>query len=174
MDLNPKPKTISIHSAKGGTGKTTLLGNLAVYLAKNHHRTLPIDFDFFTQGLTLFLAKGLVSFPSCITTEDLIAHPKESKEEVRSEHSRLHSIRDGLFLLPTSSNIQTEMPERLIQDIHPDINDSLDFPQSITRNLKRVIDDHGIEYVLTDSRSGIDYWQVYCRSISRDTKDRLY
>ncbi len=160
MNVNSKSKIISIHSAKGGTGKTTLLANLAVYLAKNHHRTLAIDFDFFTQGLTLFLAKGLVEFTNCITTEDLMAHPVENNKEVRFKNSTLHEISDDLFLLPTSNNVQSEMSERLIQDIHPDINDSSYFPQSIIRNLKRLTDDYKIEYVLIDARSGIDYWCI--------------
>lgn len=38
-------KTISVHSYKGGTGKTTFLLNLAGYLAKEGKRTLALDYD---------------------------------------------------------------------------------------------------------------------------------
>ncbi len=38
-------KTISVHSYKGGTGKTTFLLNLAGYFAKNGKKVLAIDYD---------------------------------------------------------------------------------------------------------------------------------
>lgn len=38
-------KTISVHSYKGGTGKTTFLLNLAGLLAKEGNKTLAIDYD---------------------------------------------------------------------------------------------------------------------------------
>ena len=40
-----KMRTISVHSYKGGTGKTTFLLNLAGVLAKNEKRVLALDYD---------------------------------------------------------------------------------------------------------------------------------
>lgn len=51
-------KVVTVFSAKGGVGKTTIATNLAVYLASKGHRTLLVDLDlsFGDVGISLQLA----------------------------------------------------------------------------------------------------------------------
>src|SRR5690606_27446201 len=50
-------KVVTVFSAKGGVGKTTISTNLAVYLANKGHRTLLVDLDlsFGDVGISLQL-----------------------------------------------------------------------------------------------------------------------
>ena len=50
-------KTLAFHSYKGGTGKTTLIANLAAFLAKNGKRVCLLDFDLYAPTLTIYFRK---------------------------------------------------------------------------------------------------------------------
>ena len=54
-------KTLAFHSYKGGTGKTTLVTNLAAFFAKSGKRVCLLDFDLYAPSLTTYFRKT----PTC-------------------------------------------------------------------------------------------------------------
>ena len=54
-----KGKTLSIHSSRGGTGKTVIATNLAVILAKKGLNVALLDLDFRAPSLTAVFSKGI-------------------------------------------------------------------------------------------------------------------
>jgi septum site-determining protein MinD len=54
-----KAKAISIHSARGGTGKTIIASNLAVILAREGFNVAILDLDFRAPSLSMVFSKGI-------------------------------------------------------------------------------------------------------------------
>jgi chromosome partitioning protein len=50
-------KTFALHSYKGGTGKTTLIANLAAFYAMSGSRVCLLDFDLYAPSLTIYFRK---------------------------------------------------------------------------------------------------------------------
>ena len=50
-------KTIAFHSYKGGTGKTTLITNLAVLYAKQGFNVCLVDFDLYAPSMSIYFNK---------------------------------------------------------------------------------------------------------------------
>ena len=50
-------KTIALHSYKGGTGKTTLISNLAAYYAMSGLKVCLLDFDLYAPSLSMYFRK---------------------------------------------------------------------------------------------------------------------
>ena len=153
-----KPMIISIHSAKGGTGKTSITSNLALYCADTQQKILVVDFDFFTQGLTLFLSKGHVDFSQNITTDDLL---KRINVNNLSASKKLFSLREGFYLLPTASDVLQEPDKHLAEYSllnKKSVDSIIEMAHTLRNNLEEIIGKYDIDYVLIDARSGVDYW----------------
>jgi chromosome partitioning protein len=50
-------KTFALHSYKGGTGKTTLIANLAAFYAMKGMRVCLLDFDLYAPSLSIYFRK---------------------------------------------------------------------------------------------------------------------
>ncbi len=50
-------KTLAFHSYKGGTGKTTLIANLAALYAMQGLRVCLLDFDLYAPSLGMYFRK---------------------------------------------------------------------------------------------------------------------
>src|SRR3990170_4896350 len=55
-------KTIAFHSYKGGTGKTTLIANLAAFYAMSGMRVCLLDFDLYAPSLTTYFRKTPITY----------------------------------------------------------------------------------------------------------------
>ena len=55
-------KTIALHSYKGGTGKTTLISNLAAIYAKSGFNVVLLDFDLYAPSLSSYFKKKPKTF----------------------------------------------------------------------------------------------------------------
>jgi chromosome partitioning protein len=53
----PLGKTLAFHSYKGGTGKTTLIANLAALYATNGMNICLLDFDLYAPSLGMYFRK---------------------------------------------------------------------------------------------------------------------
>ena len=51
-------KTLAFHSYKGGTGKTTLVSNLAAFYAQKGMKVCLLDFDLYAPSLSTYFRKN--------------------------------------------------------------------------------------------------------------------
>ena len=80
-------KTISVHSYKGGTGKTTFLLNLAGYLAKDGQKSIAIDYDLRAPSFQSYFKADLPYFISDYLLDDKklsdVVYPCDVDENIR-------------------------------------------------------------------------------------------
>lgn len=146
-----KRQIISFVSGKGGAGKSVILANLAVLLAKEGHRVLMVDCDFFTRGLTFYM---IGDKPARTGILDYL------KGDVTSKHvvSRLETETKGyatLGLLPASSRTTLYSVSDLDGKVHAKDSGSL---REIYSNLRELFLQlsRRFDFVLVDTRSGVD------------------
>jgi len=119
-------KTISVHSYKGGTGKTTFLLNIAGSLAKIGKKTLAVDYDlrapsfqsYFKLAEPIFLSNYLLDdynisktiFP-CKTNQDIKLDLVFSSMEFLQQHSKQRDqlSRDDAKFLAKLYQLQQEI-----------------------------------------------------------------
>ena len=119
-------KTISVHSYKGGTGKTTFLLNIAGSLAKSGKKTLAVDYDlrapsfqsYFKLAEPIFLSNYLLDdysiskaiFP-CKTNKDIKLDLVFSSMEFLQQHSKQRDqlSRDDAKFLAKLYQMQQEL-----------------------------------------------------------------
>ena len=58
----PIGKTFAFHSYKGGTGKTTLIANLAALYAMNGMNVCLLDFDLYAPSLGMYFRKNPTTY----------------------------------------------------------------------------------------------------------------
>lgn len=130
-------KIISFLSGKGGTGKTSIVTNLGVYLAELGKKVLLVDMDFFTRGLTYYVTKGKTSLDGSII--DILKGQEDAK---------LTEIRERLFLLPPSVQSLDLTASSEIDTLFQEQKGR--FPEVLSK-LRGQFD-----FILVDQRSGID------------------
>jgi len=131
---------IAFLSGKGGVGKTSIVANLGVELARSGLRVLLVDADFFTRGLTFLMAKGKYRFDFSFT--DLLQSPS-------SPVITYVNISSNLFLLPSVKySFESDLESRIREALHGNL-------QYIKRAIKDCFSD--FDFVLIDARSGADY-----------------
>lgn len=130
-------KIISFLSGKGGTGKTSIVTNLGVYLAELGKKVLLVDMDFFTRGLTYYVTKGKSSLEGSVI--DILKGQEDTK---------LAEIRERLFLLPPSAQSRDLSASSEIDMLFQEQKGR--FSEVLSR-LKSQFD-----FILVDQRSGID------------------
>ncbi len=123
-------KTISFTSGKGGVGKTVLLSNVAVHLARQGKKILILDGDFAMANVDIVFGVRATG-----TVHDVI-FGKKSIEEVMIE------VHPGIYLIPGGSGIyelqyMNKFQKRALVD-------------QISRVNKR------FDYMLIDTAPGID------------------
>lgn len=128
---------LSFHSYKGGTGKTTLVGNIGQYLAKGGHKVCLIDSDVNGPGLhSLFDLKfknSMIEFlKGQCNIEDIIYKVDDDLE---------------LYLIPS---IVCE------EDISAFFNTPSDAKKKMLEIVNFVESEYGVEYVIFDSSPGIN------------------
>ena len=128
---------LSFHSYKGGTGKTTLVGNIGQHLAKNGHKVCLIDSDVNGPGLhSLFDLKfknSMIEFlEGQCNIEDIIYKVDDDLE---------------LYLIPS----------RVCED---DISAFFKTPSDAKKKMLEIVDfvesEYGVDYVIFDSSLGIN------------------
>ena len=143
-------KTIAFHSYKGGTGKTTVITNLAARLAMMGKRVCLLDFDLYAPSLITYFQKNPETY-----LNNLLAGEVEISDILVDLSSEL-GLNGKLFLVFSS-------PKK--EDIH-EIEIRHDMKWQYTA-LKRVIaakkelfSKHKIDYLLIDTSPGIRYWAI--------------
>jgi len=122
-------KSISLHILKGGTGKTTLSGNLAHCISKHNKKTIVVDCDM-QANLSSWLIKSDIKY------NYELADVLQGNIEVEKA---IIKIRDNLYIIPTKengSNLRAYAETKLTKEpfIFDDLNqelEKLDFEYAI-------------------------------------------
>jgi len=133
---------IAMVSGKGGVGKTSIVANLGLALARAGKKTLLVDMDFFTRGLTFFLSKGTTSFRASVR-EGL--NPK-------TRSFKFFRVEENLSVVPP---VRRSLDTIKSNEILGLMGDDLAGLKSLFRQLSRLY-----SYVLVDCRSGADLLSI--------------
>lgn len=133
---------IAFVSGKGGVGKTIIAANLAALLAKSGIKTLLVDSDFATRGLTFYLLKGKKEIDKTNCYFDYLIG------EVNLSQLRPLKIQEKFYLLPAISLAWIETPEEKLQDSVQMIYQRL---SELVSKLRKSFD-----VIIFDTRSGAD------------------
>ncbi len=142
---------ISLHSGKGGSGKTSITANLGAKLAAKGFKTLVVDMDLFTRGLTFFLSKGKTHFNQSMTVRKML---EIDSDNINNLNMDLFEVRENLFLISVSENSLEQLKITEFDEMfHKRL---LEF-----RRLIRNIAFRGkFKYVFIDARSGTDFLSI--------------
>lgn len=149
-------RLISIHSGKGGVGKTTFSANVGAALASRGKKVLLVDTDIFTRGLTFLLnsthANAAVGFSFLDFAQVRSKGEIEPNERIEKlDLSKFIEVSANLWLLPA-----TRRPNRSMISEEENGDDKLfDLNQHFDREMSRRAFSY-FDFVLIDCRAGAD------------------
>ena len=91
-----KAKAISIHSSRGGTGKTVIASNLAMIMAGKGMNVALLDLDFRAPSLNMVFSKAIESPIRCWLNDFLNGECKE--EQVMIDVSKIYDLEGKLLI----------------------------------------------------------------------------
>ncbi len=143
-------KTFAFHSYKGGTGKTTLIANIAAFLAKNGKRVCLLDFDLYAPTLTIYFRKTAPFY-----LNNLLSGEVEISDLLVDLSPEL-DLKGRLYL--GFSNPGKE-------DVHDiEIKHETKWQLSAIRKFlsakKQLFEEYKIDYLFLDTSPGIRYWSI--------------
>lgn len=100
-------KIVSIHSYRGGTGKSNLTANIAYQIALRGHRAAVIDSDLQSPGVHVVL--GLPQSRITTTLTDFVGKRCELEEAAYDLSGDLDISEGALYLLPSSMKLESIM-----------------------------------------------------------------
>jgi len=138
-------KIISIHSFRGGTGKSNFAANLAYILAKDGKRVGVIDADVASPGIhNLF---GLEGKEITASLNDYLLHGRDILETARDVTSRLDTTITGqLYLIPSSID-----PNEIANILRHGY-----VAEQFTRGLRSLVDGFGLDVLIIDTHPGLN------------------
>ena len=150
-------KTLAFHSYKGGTGKTTLIANLAALYAMSGINVCLLDFDLYAPSLELYFRKKPNIYLNALLRGEL--DQPDGKIDTTSLVTNVSSelgLKGKLLIGFASPNKQ-------------DINE-IEFQHDQKWQLKAIkrfqsfknqlFDEHKIDCMLLDTSPGIRYWSI--------------
>ncbi|MFO1092447.1 MAG: MinD/ParA family protein [Planctomycetaceae bacterium] len=142
------PKTISVHSFRGGTGKSNTTANLAVLLAAAGHRVGVVDTDIQSPGIHVIFARPASEVKYALNDYLWGKCPIEQAayDVTPAAIGNAGAERPRLYLIPSS--IDTGAIARVLREGY-DVSRLNDGFQSLTRTLK-------LDYLLIDTHPGVN------------------
>ena len=153
----PFGKTLAFHSYKGGTGKTTLITNLAALYAMNGMNVCLLDFDLYAPSLGMYFRKKPKTYLNALLRGDL-DQPGGNVDasslitEVSSELGL-----KGKLLLGFSSPDKEDIGEIEFQHNQKWQLKAIKRFQSFK---KQLFQEHKIDCLMLDTSPGIRYWSI--------------
>lgn len=144
------PKTIALHSYKGGTGKTTLITNLAVKYAMEGLRVCLIDFDLYAPSLSIYFHKTPAMYINDLLSGDC------SLSDVLMDLTTELKLNGQLLL--GFANPRKEAIQEI--DIKHDLKWQLNALKRFLAAKKDLFDNYEIDYLLLDTSPGIRHWSI--------------
>lgn len=136
---------ISVHSYRGGTGKSNTVSNLAVILAQKGYQVAVVDTDIQSPGVHVLFGFGTDSIHSSLN--DYLWGKIDVKDAVYDVSHLLTTDRGGgLFLLPSS--IKTSDIARVLREGY-DVN-------RLNDGYRKVIKDFKLDYLIIDTHPGLN------------------
>lgn len=139
------PQIISIHSFRGGTGKSNTAANLAAMLAKQGHRVCVIDTDIQSPGIHILF--GLDGEEVGSSLNDFLWHGRAIEEvalDVTPDDVRANS--GTIFLVPSS--IKPGEITRVLREGYD--------ARQLTEGLRRLLTGLSLDYLLIDTHPGLN------------------
>ena len=138
------PQIISLHSFRGGTGKSNTAANLAALLAEQGKRVCAIDTDIQSPGIhTLF---GLVGENVTSSLNDFLWHGRAIEDVAIDVTPDAIKVKSGQIYLVPSSMKPGEI-SRVMRDGYD--------ARQLTEGLKRLLTQLKLDYVLIDTHPGL-------------------
>jgi septum site-determining protein MinD len=133
---------VSIHSFRGGTGKSNTTANLATVLAHSGHRVGVIDTDIQSPGIHVLF--GLSGEEITASLNDFLWHGRAIQE---AAHDVTPNGAPGkLFLIPSS--IKPGEIARVLREGYD--------AQRLTHGLRQLVDELDLEFLLIDTHPGLN------------------
>jgi len=151
-----KGKTIALHSYKGGTGKTTLIANLAAYYAKIGMKVCLFDFDLYAPTLSMYFRKQPDFYINDLLRGETKTTGKIDVSDVLVEVGSELGL-PGKFYLGLSSPRKEDMSEI---EIKHEQKWQLAAIKRFLLAKNQLFDEYEIDYLFLDTSPGIRYWSI--------------
>jgi MinD-like ATPase involved in chromosome partitioning or flagellar assembly len=135
-------KIVSIHSFRGGTGKSNTTANLAAVLAMQGNRVGVIDTDIQSPGIHILF--GLSGDEITTSLNDYLWHGREIKDVARDVTPP--SASGKLFLIPSSTK-----PGEITRVLREGYD-----AQRLTRGLRQLVTDLQLDTLIIDTHPGLN------------------
>ena len=148
-----KAKAISIHSSRGGTGKTVIAVNLAAILANKGLNIALLDLDFRAPSLAKVFSKG-IKFPVRCWLNDFL-NGKCSAEHVLLDISKKYNLKGKLLIglaNPDIEAIRNIMEKSRAWEVTA--------VKKLFSLLSSLFNDKNIDYCIFDTSPGIQYSSI--------------
>jgi MinD-like ATPase involved in chromosome partitioning or flagellar assembly len=143
-------KTFALHSYKGGTGKTTLIANLAAFYAMNGMRVCLLDFDLYAPSLNIYFRKTPRSYLNNLLNGEV------EISDVLVDLSPELGLEGKLFLGFSSPGKED------VRDI--EIRHEMKWQLAALRRVlsakNQLFEEYKIDYLFLDTSPGIRYWSI--------------
>jgi chromosome partitioning protein len=149
-------RTVAFHSYKGGTGKTTLISNVAALFAKEGFNVALLDFDMYAPSLGFYYKKKPNLF-----INDLLSGETKISQIVHDLTNELDL--QGKFLVGFSSSRKEDVNE--IEVMH-DSKWQIEAVRRVIACKQELVDKYKIDYLFLDTSPGIRYWSINTLAVS--------
>lgn len=159
----PFEKTLAFHSYKGGTGKTTLIANLAALYAMKGMNVCLLDFDLYAPSLSMYFRKKPITYLNALLRGEL--DQSGGKVDASSLITDVSSELElkGKLLLGFSSPNKEDIGEIEFQHNQKWQLRAIKRFQSFKNQL---FHEHEIDCLLLDTSPGIRYWSINALAMS--------
>lgn len=138
-------KIISIHSFRGGTGKSNTTANLATLLAAQGQRVGVIDTDIQSPGIHILF--GVAGEEIQASLNDYLWHGRDIKDAALDVTPNLGgTIKGRVFLIPSS--VKPGEITRVLREGYD--------AQLLTSGLRRLVDELNLDVLLIDTHPGLN------------------
>lgn len=151
-----KMNTIAILSGKGGTGKSSIAASLTHFLAHCGFKTLVVDMDLFTHGISMFsLEDADMNINQSIA--DLFIKGNDSVENIKPVLVPSKYTKENLYILPSLPSTSVEV---LNLNLDSRFNNVSQFTERFKEILETVKEKYSFDFVIIDTRGGIDFTSI--------------
>ncbi len=156
-------KTLAFHSYKGGTGKTTLIANLAALYAMQGLRVCLLDFDLYAPSLGMYFRKKPMTYLNNHSRGELdLPNGAIDASSLLTDVSSELGLK-GKLLLGFSSVNKEDVDEIEFQHEQKWQLKAIKRFQSFKNQL---FEEHEIDYLFLDTSPGIRYWSINTLAVS--------